>query len=247
MGLAIFVVAGLLAGGIINILADDLPLRRRPGLPRCQETGERRPLHLWLGTIRRLVTGGRCPQCGQPEGWRPVMVEVTTAATFGLLWALRGGWSARLVITAIYFAVFILIFVTDMEHRLILHVVTFPSIVFALLASPVTVTPMSAVLGAAVGFGIFFVIYLLGSWVFGSGAMGFGDVTLATLIGAAVGLPTVIVALLSGILAGGLITLFLLVTRMRRLRSKVPYGPFLLAGAAISLLWGPQIITWYLS
>jgi leader peptidase (prepilin peptidase)/N-methyltransferase len=245
--LAIFILAGLLAGGVINILADDLPLRRRPQLPRCQGTGERLPPHLWLGTIRRLLCGGRCPQCGQPEGWRPMIVEVATAATFGLVWVLQGGWSARLAITAIYFAVFILIFVTDMEHRLILHIVTFPSIIFALLASPVTVTPMSAVLGAAVGFGIFFLIYLLGHWVFGSGAMGFGDVTLATLIGAAVGLPTVIVALLSGILAGGVITLFLLLTRLRRLRSKVPYGPFLLAGAAIGLLWGPQIVNWYLS
>jgi leader peptidase (prepilin peptidase)/N-methyltransferase len=247
MGLAVFILAGFLAGGIINILADDLPLRRRPRLPRCEETGERLPAHLWLGTIRRLVTGGRCPGCGRPEGWRPVIVEVATAATFGLVWVLKGGWSPRLAITAIYFAVFILIFVTDMEHRLILHIVTFPSIVFALLASPVTVTPMSALLGAAVGFGLFSLIYLLGSWIFGSGAMGFGDVTLATLIGAAVGLPTVIVALLSGILAGGAITLLLLATRLRRLRSKVPYGPFLLAGAAIGLLWGPQIVTWYLS
>jgi leader peptidase (prepilin peptidase)/N-methyltransferase len=247
MGLAIFILAGFLVGGIINILADDLPLRRGPALPRCRKCGEKLPAHLWSGTVRRLVAGGRCPQCGESEGWRPVIVEAATAGTFGLLWALQGGWSARLGITAIYFAVFILIFVTDMEHRLILHVVTFPAIVFALLASPVTVTPISALLGAAVGFGIFFLIYLLGSWIFGSGAMGFGDVTLATLIGAAVGLPTVIVALLSGILAGGVITLFLLVTRMRRLRSKVPYGPFLLAGAAIGLLWGPQIVNWYLS
>jgi len=247
MGFLFSLLIGLCVGGLINVLADDLPLRRRPQLPHCRDTGERLPPHLWLGLTRRLLTRGRCPHCGDPDGWRPVVVEIATAATFGLLWALHGALSAQLAVTAVYFAVFILIFVTDMEHRLILHIVTLPSIAFALLVSPFTVTPISALLGAVVGFAVFFAIYLLGSWLFGSGAMGFGDVTLATLIGAAVGLPVVIVALLSGILTGGLVTLFLLVTRLRRLRSKVPYGPFLLTGAAIGLLWGSQIVAWYLS
>jgi leader peptidase (prepilin peptidase)/N-methyltransferase len=176
-----------------------------------------------------------------------VVTEVGTAVAFGVLWLLQGDLSIQLIITASYFAVFILILITDMEHRLILHIVTFPAIIFALLASTLTVSPTSALLGAAVGFATFFAIYLLGGWIFGAGAMGFGDVTLATFIGAAVGLPLVIVALLSGILAGGVVTLFLLVTRLRRLRSKVPYGPFLLTGGAITLLWGPQIVTWYLT
>jgi leader peptidase (prepilin peptidase)/N-methyltransferase len=246
MGALIFGLIGLLTGGVINILADDLPQRRRPQLPHCEKSGQRLPARLWLATVRRLVTGSRCPLCGDIEGWRPVITEIGTAVTFALLWALLGGFSAQLVITAIYFAVFILILITDMEHRLILHAVTIPAIVFALLASTLTVTPRAALLGAAVGFATFFLIYLVGSWVFGAGAMGFGDVTLATLIGAAVGLPAVIVALLSGILAGGVITLLLLGTGLRRMRSKVPYGPFLLIGATIALLWGPEIITWYL-
>jgi leader peptidase (prepilin peptidase)/N-methyltransferase len=246
MGAIVFGLVGLLVGGIINILADDLPLRRRPRVPHCRETGDAFPPHLWLAVTRRLTTRGRCPDCGEPDGARPVLTELGTAVTFGLLWLMDGGLSVQLIITAIYFGIFILILITDMEHRLILHVVTFPSILFALVASPLTITPISALLGAAVGFGTFFAIYLLGGWVFGAGAMGFGDVTLATFIGAAVGLPAVIVALLSGILTGGVITLLLLVTRLRRMRSKVPYGPFLLTGAAIALLWGPQIVDWYL-
>jgi leader peptidase (prepilin peptidase)/N-methyltransferase len=127
-----------------------------------------------------------------------------------------------------------------------LHVVTFPAAAFALLASFLTVTPVSALLGAAIGFGFFFTIYLVGRLVFGVGAMGFGDVTLSTFIGAAVGFPLVILAMISGILAGGIITLLLLLTRIRRLKSKIPYGPFLLIGATITLLWGDQIIAWYL-
>jgi len=241
-----YILLGFLVGGLINLLADDLPERRRPGLPHCPECGHtHRPAH-WLGMMRWLMGRGRCLACGARERWRPLLVEIGTASIFGLLWSRHGALSAELLATSVYFATFVLILVTDMEHRLILHAVTFPAIAFALLVSFFTVTPVSALLGAAIGFGLFFIIYLLGGLVFGAGAMGFGDVTLSTFIGAAAGFPLVVVALLSGILTGGVITFGLLLTGRRRLRSKVPYGPFLLVGATIALLWGEQIIAWYL-
>ncbi len=242
IAIVFYTMFGLAVGGLINVLADVLPHRRRPRVPFCLHCDQTYPPAGWLALVR-----GRCPACGErPHGWRPRLVELGTALMFAFLWWRFDGFSLSLLATSVYFAVFILIFVTDMEHRLILHAVTFPAILFALLASPLTVTPISALLGAAVGFLFFWLIYLLGAWVFGAGAMGFGDVTLATLIGAAVGFPLVIAALLIGILAGGLVTIVLLITRVRRMRSKVPYGPFLLIGAAITLVWGSQIVEWYL-
>jgi len=244
LGYLLYALLGLLLGALVNVLADDLPERRLPRRPRCA-TCQRtyRPLR-WFGLVRKL--GGGCPQCGAAERWRPLLVEVGLALVFGLLWARYQRLSGELLAVSLYFAIFALILVTDMEHRLILHVVTFPAIAFALGASFFTVSPVSALLGAAVGFSLFFAIYLIGGLVFGTGAMGFGDVTLSTFIGTAVGFPLVVVALLTGILAGGMITLLLLLTRVRRLRSKVPYGPFLLIGAAIALLWGDRIVAWYL-
>jgi leader peptidase (prepilin peptidase)/N-methyltransferase len=188
---------------------------------------------------------GDCPACDSPRRWRPPLVEAGTALAFGLVWNRYGRLSAPLVITSLFLAIFILILVTDMEHRLIPHVVTFPGIAFALVSSLFTITPRLALLGAAVGFVVFYLLYLLGRLIYGPGALGFGDVTLSTLIGAAVGFPMVIVALLTGILAGGVITLALLLTGRRRLRSKVPYGPFLLIGGTITLLWGEHIFAWY--
>ncbi len=244
MGYLAYTLLGLLVGALINVLADDLPERNRPKLPHCS-TCEHvyRPLR-WSGAVRKL--SGHCPACNTAERWRPALVELGTALAFCLLWGRYGSFSPQLLITTTYFSIFILILITDMEHRLILHVVTFPAAAFALLASFLTVTPASALLGAVIGFGFFFIIYLVGGLVFGAGAMGFGDVTLSTFIGAAVGFPLVILAMISGILAGGIITLFLLLTRIRRLKSKIPYGPFLLIGATTTLLWGNQIIAWYL-
>ncbi len=168
------------------------------------------------------------------------------ALLFGFLWGRYNHLPAELIAMSLYFAIFVVILIADVEHRLILHVITLPAILLALLASTFTITPVGSLIGAATGFGIFYAIYLVGALTFGPGAMGFGDVTLSTFIGAAVGFPMVLVALLIGILAGGGISLTMLLTGRRRLKSHLPYGPFLLIGATVTLLWGKQVIKWYL-
>ncbi len=246
MGYLLYALLGWLVGVIVNVLADDLPERRRPGLPRCPQCGQAHRVMHYSAVARMLFSRGRCPACGAPERRRPLAVEVGMVFLFGFLWGRYNHLTAELVAMSLYLSTFVVILVTDIEHRLILHIVTFPAILLALLASVFTITPVCSLIGAATGFGIFYAIYLLGALTFGPGAMGFGDVTLSTFIGAAVGFPMVLVALLIGILAGGLVSLGMLLTRQRRLKSHLPYGPFLLIGATITLLWGEQVIAWYL-
>ena len=72
---------------------------------------------------------------------------------------------------------------------------------------------------------------------------GGGDVKLAAYIGLITGFPGVITALVLTILAGGIVTLLLLITRVVNLRSGIPYGPFLVIGGFTAMLWGQQILT----
>jgi len=74
-----------------------------------------------------------------------------------------------------------------------------------------------------------------------------GDVKLACLIGLATGLPLVIVALLTGILLGGLVAIVLLLLRLKGRKDVIPYGTFLAIGPIVTLLWGNDIFNWYLS
>ena len=57
----------------------------------------------------------------------------------------------------------------------------------------------------------------------------------------------VVVALFLGFLAGGVAGVLLLVTGRKKRRDKIPFGPFLSLGAAVTALWGPAILDWYLS
>jgi leader peptidase (prepilin peptidase)/N-methyltransferase len=262
---ALYALIGLAAGALANWLADIAPAAWLRDRERARLLGDRRACArcgqltrrgLESGLVRLLLRRGRCPNCEARLPWRPVVVELAAALAFGYLWlhdiapaALHGGQASapRLVLDSIYVWVLLLVTVTDLEHRLILDAVMLPAIAFAALAGLFASQPgwPSAALGGLVGFVFFFLAAVAGQAIFGSGALGWGDVTLAAFIGLITGFPLVIVALVLGILVGGAVTGLLLVVRLRSLHSTVPYGPFLVAGGLATLLWGPQIVYWY--
>lgn len=155
----------------------------------------------------------------------------------------------RLLIDALFVSILILIIVIDLEHRLILTVVTFPTtIITVFLLSWFSFTEINfiqSISGAAVGFTVFYLLYLFGVWTFGEGALGFGDVMLSMTMGAMLGFPMIIPALLVGVLLGGVGSLILILGRTVGLSSYTPYGQYLAMGGIIMLIWGPQIVDWY--
>ena len=69
---------------------------------------------------------------------------------------------------------------------------------------------------------------------------------MAALIGLVVGFPLVFVALLMGIILGGLVAGFLLLLKIKKRKEPIPFGPFLSLTAVVTLLWGSHILNWYL-
>lgn len=247
MLIVIMGLVGLLAGGIINALADCLPEREPLARPRCSHCHTSYPLTGWLALSRSFLYQGKCPACGQKEHWRGRVLEISTVGLFTIL-PLFITHPITLVVTAFYTAVLLLIIVIDLEHRLILHVVTFPVTLLALLLTFINPDNnlLLAVTGAAAGFISFFLLYQLGILLFGPGALGFGDVTLAMTMGAMLGLHRIIFALIIGIVLGGIISLFILLIRRSAARSYLPYGQYLATGGIVMLIWGNQILAWYI-
>jgi prepilin signal peptidase PulO-like enzyme (type II secretory pathway) len=180
-------------------------------------------------------------------------VEAVLAAGAGVIY-MRADTSFEFLSAILVFTLFLLIVVIDLEHRLILHAVTAPAgvmlILLALLDPERRMT--STLVGGAVGLGFFLLLYL-GGGLFAKlmgrlrgeeleeVAFGFGDVTLAGLIGLTVGWPAVLPALLVGILAAGCFSLlFILATAAMGKYTPltpIPYGPFLVLGA-LSVYFG---------
>lgn len=229
----VMVVIGLAIGAILNQLADHLP-QRKPveWMPRCPRCDAPRPPLAWSATIAYITLQFRCPACRASFPLRHVAVELAMAAATAWLWTQRGP-SPTFLLHVAYAAIFLLVIVTDFEHRLILNSIILPAIVVGLAGSLLggAPTPLSAAVGAAFGFGFFMVIALIRP-----GGMGAGDIKLAAFIGAIAGFPGVVAALCVGIFLAGFVSLALVAARLKTMKSTIAYGPYLAFGGALVAL-----------
>jgi leader peptidase (prepilin peptidase)/N-methyltransferase len=125
---------------------------------------------------------------------------------------------------------------TDLLRYRVPNVITYPSILLALVAAAVMPDAdlLGAAIAAALGGGMFLVLAIVTR-----GGLGLGDVKLAVLIGAMLGLPAAYLALFYGVVAGGVIIFLLFAIGVVRRREPVPYAPFLaLAAIGVALFQG---------
>lgn len=255
-------VIGVLAGGVINALADDLPHYRLPRTPRYPD-GEARPLIAWLG-LTAFALGKRASSGGKRLSWRHPITEIATAALMLLTVIVASDDVAmsqtRLAFWLVYMAIFVLVTVIDIEHRLILFSVMIPSGVLAIidaLVEPYGPDLQSALIGGALGFGIFFLLYL-GGFLFvyisnnlrrrqlNTVAFGYGDVMLMTVCGLILGWETLIIAMFITVFLGAAGAIVWLIGRSLLTRSyhwftPLPYGPYIVAATVIMLLFATEV------
>jgi len=245
--IALYALLGLLSGAFLNLAADHLPHRHSildpARCPYCEGTWG---LIDTVSLFSFLLLRGRCPHCGAPHPWRRPVLELVTMLTFAFFWQ-RHGPSLKLVLITLYSCILFLIFVIDLEQRLILRVVIFPAIGIAILGSFVYpgLGVRRALLGGAFAFVFFYLVVIIGKLVFKRAVMGGGDVNLAAFIGLITGFPDVMLALIIAIFLGGLVSLILVLSRIMRLKSYIPYGVFLVVGGLAVLVFGQEILAWY--
>jgi leader peptidase (prepilin peptidase) / N-methyltransferase len=241
----IFIIGGLLIGSFLNVCIDRLPNGKSIVLPpsHCDSCGHR----LLAGDLIPLFSfirfRGKCRYCGEPIPQRVIWVEFASGAMFGLLFW-NYGLTADFGIMVLYSCVLLILFVIDLEHKLILNVIVYPMMVISLIISsfqPGGPGVVHALIGGAIGFLIFFIISIVSR-----GGMGFGDVKMAGLIGLALGYPKIFAALLLAVIAGGIVAIILLAFRLKRRKEGIPFGPFLALGAMAAFIWGDILLKWYL-
>jgi len=152
------------------------------------------------------------------------------------------GWSWHLPVFSVYIGILAWL-VFGINDRASFAIITAGGIVIAIVMD-VFITGTGDLMTLASG-AIGFVILLLPALVSRSG-MGWGDVKMAGLIGFMVGYPRVFVAILGGIILGGVVAIFLIIIKRKTRKDGIAFGPFLALGSFLALMWGQQIIDWYL-
>ncbi|NOY99813.1 MAG: hypothetical protein GXP40_11540 [Chloroflexi bacterium] len=234
---------GWLAGALVNYLADVLPARRRLDQPTCPQCGTQiRWADYWL--LRN------CRACGRHRSWRTWTTYVLGLVATVQIWLFppRGLGFVLGFILLVYLAT---VFIIDVEHRLILHPVSVFGALLGLAIGIILHGTASTLIGGAAGFGIMFILYYFGvlfarmmsrrrgETIEEGDALGFGDVNLAGILGLLLGWPLIWIGLLTAILAGGAVSLMLilgmLALKRYRVFTAIPYAPFLILSAVFLL------------
>jgi leader peptidase (prepilin peptidase)/N-methyltransferase len=235
---------GLIVGSFLNVVGYRLPRGESLVSPRSRCPGCGKPVRSYdnIPVVSWLILRGRCRDCGEPISWRYPLVEATTAGLFAGVVAARDDWTG-VALGLIMVTALVPIVLIDLDHRLIPNRITGPAAVAALVAGIVgdlDGVPEQLIAAAAAG-GFFLAAALL----YPRG-MGMGDVKLAGLLGLCLGkavAPAILIALVSGVLVGGIVIARVGARAGRK--TAVPFGPFLALGGVIAFFVGDQIVDWY--
>jgi leader peptidase (prepilin peptidase)/N-methyltransferase len=258
-------VLGILAGGIVNALADDLPRRRPVRLPHYPDETPRPP-SAWLG-LTAFLLGQRSSPNGAKLSWRYPLIELLTAGLMVLtvyVSQTRVDVSTlQTVFWCVYMAILVLITVIDVEHRLILFVVINPVVVLVLIEAvltPQNAEPslVDAIIGGVAGYVVFFLLFnggALFTYIIGKlrgqsideVAFGYGDVMLAGVSGLMLGWKALIFALFITVFLGAFGAVIYILYRRFTPKgysafSPIPYGPYIVIGTLLMLLF-PAVVS----
>jgi leader peptidase (prepilin peptidase)/N-methyltransferase len=194
-----------------------------------------------------LLLGGRCRACKVAIPLRYPLIEALTAVlSVVVVWQLgpTGAALAALILTWGLIALAMI----DLETQLLPDSLTLPLLWLGLLLSLAgTFTePASAILGAASGYLLLWLVYQAFRLTTGKEGMGRGDFKLLALFGAWLGWQAVPQVILLSSLPGALVGLALIASGRARVGEPIPYGPFLAIAGWVSLLWGEAITGAYL-
>jgi len=244
---------GLIVGSFINVVAYRVPLKRSvvtPGsaCPKCEEPiqwSDNIPVFSWL----RLR--GRCRHCQARISPRYPLVEIATAALFALTAAVVG-WLWVLPAYLWFTGVTIALTITDIDHQLIPNRILFPSsgIGAVLLGVGAVLDSTLSSFGRGLLGGLIYFAALLVIALIVPKGFGLGDVKLAAFLGlytAYLGWGSLAVAMILPFWIGGIISILLLVTRIKGRKDKIPFGPYLVIGAYLAVAYGEQLFDWWLN
>jgi leader peptidase (prepilin peptidase)/N-methyltransferase len=267
-------VFGAIIGSFLNVVIHRVPLEESVVFPnsRCPSCGAVIAFYDNIPVLSWILLGAKCRRCKERISFRYPAVELLTAFLFVVV-AIHDGLSIALPFDLVFVSALLALIFIDAEHMLLPNVITYPGIVFAVVARiaipllsgqthfddvpslahgafaglPIWVTSTAgAAIGALIGGGS---LWLMG-WTWeklrGVEAMGLGDVKMMFMVGAYVGWRLTILTIFVGVLTGSIIGIALMARqRDRSMQMLLPFGIFLGLGAILSLLFGVHVVEWY--
>ena len=259
---------GACVGSFLNVCIYRIPRDESVVTPRshCPHCNTLIPWYLNIPVASWLCLRGKCAACKGPIAFRYTLVELLTAAVFlavFMKWAAPNAMHMLpiphpLIIPVYWLFLSGLILGTfvDFEHFIIPDSVTIGGMVAGPILSafvPVLHAKelwwqgfLSSCMGLVIGFGLLAAVAWIGTKAFKKEAMGFGDVKLMGAIGAFLGWKAVLFTVFASSVLGSICGLLLIAFGAVKMQSRIPFGPYISAAAAIWIFWGQTLCDAYL-
>ncbi len=262
---------GLIIGSFLNVCILRIPSGKSIVLPAsaCPKCGEAIRPYDNIPVLSYLLLGGKCRGCKTKISWMYPLVELLTGLLFlGCFYAFgisveTGKWAA-------FSAIMVVLVFTDLRERILPDVVNFTGLaiglLFSLFTKPTDGTALwianhlfeypppspvlslaDAILGAAVGGGLLWLVSEAYFKLRGREGMGLGDVKMMLMAGAFLGAKRTLLTILAGSLLGSVLGVAIILARRKDTDYELPFGTFLGAGALLVVFFGTPLVNWYQS
>jgi leader peptidase (prepilin peptidase)/N-methyltransferase len=242
-------VFGAIIGSFLTVCIYRLPRKQSIVTPRsaCPECGRNIRWYDNVPVLSFIILGGRCRNCRASIPYRYPIVELVNGAGYvAILWRFGWGWPA--LVYGIFFSALLTIAWIDSDHLIIPDAITLPGIILGVLCS-LWILPVgfvNSLIGVIVGGGVLLAMAWISPFLFGKEGLGGGDIKLLAMVGAFLGWQLTLATLMIASILGALMGVGLIAVSAMKRGQYMPFGPFLALGAVISLLFGPEIMAWYL-
>ena len=249
---------GLIVGSFLNVCIYRIPREFSIIMPSSRCPSCNTPIMPWdnIPIVSYLLLGGKCRSCKTRISFRYPFVEFLNGLFYiAVLWKFGIGWHT--LVYLVFFSSLIVITFIDLDFQIIPDRITLPGIPLGLLAGSFLLPDpflrssllgiKKSLLGAFAGFGLFYLVALSGSALFKKEALGGGDIKIMAMVGALTGWKGVLSTTFFGSLTGTIVGIFLILLKGKTKETKIPFGPFLAFGAVITIFFGQEILSWYIS
>jgi leader peptidase (prepilin peptidase) / N-methyltransferase len=241
----LIIIASVL-GSFFNMLIHRLPkgediVFKRSHCPECSHSLGVLDL---IPVFSFLFLRGKCRYCAEKIRPRYFAVEILTIILALSCWFWLG-FSGLFFLYFFFLSVMLLIFFMDWEEQIIPDSLTFLLIGVGLGLHIWQGNFLSAFYGLLLGYTFFWLVGFLAKLYYKKEAMGGGDLKLAAAIGAYWGWQIAAMAIYFSFLFGGVVCVGLLLTKKKQRTETIPFGPFLVLGVVLALIFGDVIWKFY--
>lgn len=247
----ILFIMGVVLGSFFNVCIHRIPNKKSIINPpsHCYNCNTRLKSLDLVPILSWTLLRGKCRYCGQKISKRYALVELLTGILFVLVYKAYG-YSTITLYYLLLVSLLVVITFIDLNH----YIIPDELIIFGLIGASIFnilgqgISIKDSLLGCLICGGMLALIYLI-ELLIKKEAMGGGDIKLFGMVGLFLGIKLGLLTILLSVYVGaiyGVCSIIYSKMKQKEYNSIIPYGPFISVGALISILYGTNIINWYI-